>query len=57
MNLLDMLSKELNQKDCTLEEKARYLYIRCCELFTYDPRFKFCNYIPNGEKLKNEILN
>lgn len=57
MNLLDMLSKELNQKDWTLEEKARYLYIRCCELFTYDPRFKFCNYIPNGEKLKNEILN
>ncbi len=57
MNILDMLSKELSQNNWTLEEKARYLYIRCCELFTYDPRYQFCNYISNGDKLKNEILN
>lgn len=57
MNILEMLSKELENKDWTLEEKARYLYIRCCELFVYDPRYKFCNKIPQGETLKNEILN
>ena len=57
MNILDMLSKELAHLDLTLEEKARYLYIRCCELFTYDPRYRFCDSIPNGDKLKQEILH
>lgn len=57
MNILDMLTKELAHLDLTLEEKARYLYIRCCELFTYDPRYKFCNKIENGHILKQKILN
>lgn len=56
MNLLDMLSKELQGKDWTLEEKARYLYIRICELFTYDPRYKLCNEVEFGEQLRKEIL-
>ena len=34
-----------------------YLYIRCCELFTYDPRYALYNKIPNGDILKEEILN
>lgn len=57
MNILDMLAKELAHLDFTLEEKARYLYIRCCQLFTYDPRYKYCNKIENGHILKKEILN
>lgn len=57
MNLLEMLSKEIASKDFSLEEKARYLYIRCCQLFTYDPRYKLCHKVKNGNILKQEILN
>ena len=57
MNLVDLLSKELAQTDWSTLEKARYLYIRCCELFTYDPRYQYCSKISNGSVLKQEILN
>lgn len=45
MNILQLLSQELNNKNWSLEEKARYLYLRSCDLFVYDPRVKFCNLI------------
>ena len=57
MNLLEMLSKEIDGKGFSDEEKARYLYIRCCQLFTYDPRYKLCHKVKNGNILKQEILN
>ena len=41
MNVLDMLSKEIQNKNWTTEEKARYLYIRSCQLFSYDERYNF----------------
>ncbi len=56
MNLISMLSSELAHQDWTIEEKSRYLYLRCCELFTYDPRFKYSILLKNND-LKQEILN
>lgn len=45
MDILNLLNRELNEKgkSWTTEEKARYLYIRSGELFSYDPRYIFCN--------------
>ena len=43
MNLVETLAKEMAGKDFTLEEKARYIYIRCAQEFTYDPRYFFCD--------------
>ena len=39
MDVLQLLDDELKDKNnWSLEEKARYLYIRSCQLFSYDPR-------------------
>ncbi len=41
MDVLQLLDDELKDKNnWSLEEKARYLYIRSCELFSYDPRYQ-----------------
>lgn len=57
MNILEMLRCEIADKSWSLEEKARYIYIRSCELFSYDPRYKLCLWINNGAKLEQEIYN
>ena len=57
MNILELLGKEINGKNWNLEEKARYLYLRSCDLFVYDPRVKFCKLIENGKELFNQIQN
>ena len=39
MDVLQLLDNELKDKNnWSLEEKVRYLYIRICELFSYDSR-------------------
>jgi len=43
MNIIELLSNEIAAKNWSKEEKARYLYIRCCQLFTYDPRYACCD--------------
>lgn len=43
MNVLEILDKELQGKQWSLEEKVRYVYIRSCELFTYDERYDLCD--------------
>lgn len=41
MDVLQLLDDELKDKNnWSLEEKARYLYIRSCQLFSYDPRYQ-----------------
>ena len=52
MNILVLLNEEIKNKNWTLEEKARYLYLRSCQLFSYDPRYEFCD-----EKTKEQIRN
>ena len=55
MNLLEMLHEELSDKNWSTEEIARYLYIRSCEIFSYDPRYKFKNFLKDD--CANSILN
>ena len=59
MDVLQLLDDELKAKsNWSLEEKARYLYIRSCELFSYDARYQCDLYWKTfGKKeVKKEIL-
>lgn len=60
MDVLQLFDNELKNKDnWSLEEKARYLYIRSCELFSYDARYK-CDLfwtIYGKEVVEKEIIN
>lgn len=59
MDVFSTLSKELDTKSgLSLEEQKRYLYIRICQLFSYDSRLSFLDLLgPRKTDLKNEILN
>ena len=57
MNVIQLLDKELINKKWSTEQKARYLYLRSCQIFSYDPRYKFCDLLTNGNELKREIQN
>ena len=52
-----MLDCELKNKNWSLEEKARYIYLRSCELFSYDPRYCFSPIVKNGLQLEKNIFN
>ena len=56
MNVLELLNQELNQNpNWTLEQKHRHVYIRSCELFSYDYRYHFYHLCKNSFQLKNEM--
>ena len=55
MNVIHLLSEELKDKDWDLLTKARYLYIRSCCLFTYDPRYTFLEKEEGTEILNRKI--
>ncbi len=59
MNVLALLDEELKGKNWTLTEKERYLFLRSCALFSYDPKYDFYNILPATErkKKKQEIRN
>ena len=57
MNVLSLLNNELKDKNWTLEEKSRYLYLRSCQLFSYDQRYLFWDQIPNGIEFREKIRN
>lgn len=57
MNVIEILNNELKGKNWTTDEKAFYIYLRSCQLFSYDPRFQFCDLIQNGDRLKYDIYN
>lgn len=52
MDVLELLSGELKDKHWTLEEKVRYVYLRICEIFIFDYRYRLAPLLPN----KNEII-
>ena len=41
MNLMELMSNELKDKHYTDFEKARYIYLRCCQLFSFDTRWYY----------------
>ncbi len=53
MNILKMMEEELAANSSwSLDQQKRHLYLRSCELFTYDTRYYYAN-----ETLKNQIYN
>ena len=55
MNLIEQLSKELSQLHLNDLEKARYIYLRCCEIFSFDSRVYFTDLFDDSQ-LRNKIL-
>jgi len=56
MNLIEMLADELSQMRLTDFEKARYIYLRCCEIFSFDSRWFYTD-ARRDEKTHLEMLN
>ena len=57
MDVLNLLAKELKGKNWTKEEKAYYIYLRSCQLFSYDQKFKFLQLYLYDQKSQEEIKN
>lgn len=56
MNLIEQLNIELHNKHLTDLEKARYIYLRCCEIFSFDSRWFYTDLF-DDTKLHNNLLN
>ena len=55
MNLVKMLADELKDKHLNDFEKARYIYLRCCEIFSFDARVYFTDLFDDSQ-LRNKIV-
>ena len=55
MNLLNILDNELKNKHYNNFEKVRYIYLRTCELFSFDARYYFVEIF--NKKLFNNIID
>lgn len=56
MNLIQTLDDELKQLHLNDFEKARYIYLRCCEIFSFDARWYFTDTL-DDKKMYDKILN
>ena len=56
MDLLAKLDNELKDKHLTDFEKVRYIYLRTCELFSFDGRYNFTSLFFD-DKLYSDIIN
>lgn len=59
MNVLDTISQELQSKgSLTKDEIKRFIYLRTCQLFSYDSRYHYVDFLGTyGKQLQQEILN
>lgn len=57
MNVLSVLSDELSDKEWDIKEKTRYLYLRSCELFSYDSRLWLYEDYYDDVEYVEEIMN
>lgn len=57
MNVIELLANELKNKNWNLEEKQRYIYLRTCQIFSFDPRYNLCLLLPNFYQLQQEFRN
>ena len=44
MDLVEILSKEVKDKNLTDFEMVRYIYLRCCEIFSFDVRWNYSQF-------------
>ena len=56
MNLISTLNEEITYKGLDTFEKIRYIYLRTCEIFSFDSRWYYAG-ILEDELLKNIVLN
>ena len=49
MNLIEQLSKELSTLHLNDFEKARYIYLRCCEIFSFDSRYTYASFFDDDK--------
>ncbi len=55
MNVLALLDGELKGKNWTLSEKIRYLYLRSCQIFSYDEKYDFYYLLSDGDDWKQKL--
>ena len=53
MNLVERMNDELKGKRLSEFEKMRYIYLRCCEIFSYDARWNYYTFF--SEQIMREI--
>jgi len=51
MDLLKIINDELAKLHLTEFEKVRYIYLRTCELFSFDARYNFTGLFEDNEFL------
>ena len=56
MNLIEQLSKELEILHLNEFEKVIYIYLRCCEIFSFDSRWYYADVYDEEEKLREKLL-
>lgn len=56
MNLLYTLNEEIENKHLNTDEKIRYIYLRLCQIFSFDTRWYYA-YFLSGYKTYLEIKN
>ena len=59
MNVLSLIDSELKDKHLSEFEKVRYIYLRTCELFYFDTRYRFKEYLSKRKvsKIINKIID
>lgn len=57
MNVLELINNEINNKNWTIEEKIRYIYIKSCSLFHYDSTYNVLKKMKGREKEVVKIVN
>lgn len=57
MNVLSTLDEELKGKNWDKETKARYIYLRCCEIFSFDSRYYYYAFLGDSKDEMNAKLS
>ncbi len=59
MNLVERMNDELRGRRLSEFEKMRYIYLRCCEIFSYDARWNYFTFFPINiiRQIENKILD
>ena len=56
MNLVELLANELRNKHLTDFEKVRYIYLRCCEIFSFDTRWHYPQFFEDKD-FKQKLID
>jgi len=57
MNILQILDDELKNTNWSQEQKLRYIYIRSCQIFSYDSKYNFLESKKEKEHIGNKKID